>query len=83
MRVNNGSILGQRDMEFTDEEITCKSDQSNTTSTWKLVKSLEKGSKSFYLYVDVNAAYIIPKRIFTTKAELEDFERFVETKIGV
>lgn len=78
---DNGTILGQRDMEFADNEIRCKTDTSNTTSAWTTIKTLEKGRNSFYLYVDTNMAYIIPKRIFSSIDQQDKFEGFIMDKI--
>jgi len=82
MALKNGSILGSREMEFTDENITCKTKDSQMSSNWSAVKSFQKGNKAYYLYLDKNCAYIIPKRAFQSQSDQENFERYVTSKLG-
>jgi hypothetical protein len=77
---DNGSILGHRYMEFTDNEVICNTDSSRTVSAWTTIKSFKKGRKSFYLYVDTNMAYIIPKRIFSSNEERENLSILLRVK---
>ncbi|MBA2613318.1 MAG: YcxB family protein [Bacteroidetes bacterium] len=78
---DNGTVLGHRDMEFSDINITCKAEKTSTVSDWNAIKKLENGKNYFYLYVDTNMAYIIPKRVFATVNEQDNFEQFILSKV--
>ncbi len=66
-------------MDFTTTDIICETKTSNARSTWATVKRFDKGRNAFYLYVDTNMAYIIPKRVFQTPEEEANFESLVTT----
>lgn len=71
--VENGSILGKREFLFNDEGITCKAGTNTSHSTWATVKKFYAGKTAFYIYVDTNMAYIIPRRDFTGPEQQSEF----------
>lgn len=79
---NNGTILGQREMEFTEDKIIYKTANSEGSSTWETIKKMEESSKAFYLYMDTNMAILVPKRFFKDKLEEETFSILVKQKIN-
>ena len=77
----NGTILGLRTIELTENEITCTTDSSSSMVNWSKVRSLEKDDKYYYLFLDTNSAYIIPKHVFANQNEESTFIEFVKSKI--
>lgn len=80
--LENGNILGQKVLIFSESEITHSDNSSNGTIQWKAIKSVQKGKTAYYLYLDTIMAIIIPFRYFKDNLERIDFENFVEKKIN-
>lgn len=79
---NDGTILGRKEIEFTDDRIFYKTANSGGSGAWTTIKKLEEYSKAFYLYMDTNMAMLVPKRVFKDKSEEETFKTFVIQKIN-
>lgn len=79
---SDGTILGQKLMDFGEDKIIYKTQNSEGSSDWKTIKKLEEGSKAFYLYMDTNMAMLVPKRVFKDKLEEETFKTLVRQKIN-
>lgn len=79
---NDGTILGQREMEFAEDKIIYKTANYEGSSDWTTIKKLEESSKAFYLYIDTNIAMLVPKRVFKDKSEEETFKTLVRQKIN-
>ena len=79
---NDGAILGQKVMEFTEDKITFKTTNSEGSSDWRTIKKLEESSKAFYLYMDTNMAMLVPKRVFKDKSDEDAFKILVRQKIN-
>ena len=78
---NDGTILGQKEMEFGDDKITYTTKNSQGTCEWASVKYLKESPKAFYLYMDANMAMLVPKRTFGTEDELEEFRNIINKKV--
>ena len=78
----NGSILGQKVMEFSLDKICYKTTNSEGSSDWTTIKKLEESSKAFYLYMDTNLAMVVPKRVFKDKSEEDAFKSLVVQKVN-
>lgn len=79
---NDGTILGQKEMEFAENKIVYKTANSEGSSDWTTIKKLEESSKAFYLYMDTNMAMLVPKRVFKDKSDEETFKTLVRQKIN-
>ena len=79
---NDGTILGQKEMEFAEDKIIYKTANSEGSSDWTTIKKLEESSKAFYLYMDTNMAMLVPKRVFKDKSDEETFKTLVRQKIN-
>jgi hypothetical protein len=44
---------------------------------------MEESPSSIYLYTDAEMAFVIPKRTFINKLEIEDFKTLVKQKLNV
>jgi len=79
--LKKGHILGKRTIEFNNEGLCEATDSSSTIQKWEGVKSIEMNRDYFFIFVDNMAAYIIPKRCFSNKQELDDFDSYIHMKI--
>ncbi|MFI5218853.1 MAG: YcxB family protein [Bacteroidia bacterium] len=79
---NNGTILGEKEIDFTDDKIIYKTRDSQGSSNWNTIKNLKESPKAFYLYMDTNMAMLIPKRVFKDTNETEEFRKLVNRKIN-
>jgi hypothetical protein len=79
---SDGAILGQKEFEFSEDNITYKTVNSEGISTWKAIKKLEESSQTFYLYTDTNMAIMVPKRVFKDKPDENAFKSLVRKKIN-
>lgn len=78
---SNGTILGEKEYEFTDDGVHYKTRNSTGTSSWSSIKKMEEGSRAFYLYMDSVMAIIIPKKSFKDLDEMEAFKKLIQRKI--
>jgi len=79
---SEGTVLGTRKIEFTDEGIRCSTHDKSTLSKWSDIKKIEQGFSALYIYTNGGHAYIIPKRYFTGRKEQDEFEASIKEKIG-
>lgn len=79
---NAGAILGQKELEFTEDRISFKTANSEGSSEWRTMKKLEESSTAFYLYMDTNMAMMVPKRAFDNKSNEDEFRELVLRKIN-
>ncbi len=79
---NDGTILGQKELEFFEDKINYKTVNSEGSNAWTTIKKLEESSKAFYLYMDTNMAMLVPKRFFKDKSDEEAFKTLVRQKIN-
>lgn len=80
---DNGSLLGTKVYEFSDDHISFSDKDSSGQIQWNAIQSLEEDSKSFYLFLDTIMAILIPKRYFTNKSEEQAFRNFIQSKLNV
>ncbi|TCD11251.1 YcxB family protein [Pedobacter frigidisoli] len=76
-----GSILGERVIQFTDDKISYKMKNAQGINEWDSVKSLKESSTAFYLYLDTAVAIIIPKRYFEDADQIKDFKILVNNNL--
>jgi hypothetical protein len=79
---DDGTILGEKEMEFNEEGISYRMANAEGSQRWQSIKSLEESSKAFYLYMDTVMAIAVPKRVFKDKIEEAAFRDMVKQKIG-
>lgn len=77
----DGSMLGEKEVEFTDEKISYKASNAEGSINWTAIKSFKESSKAFYLYIDANMAVVVPKRFFKDGTEEMEFRNLVNGKI--
>jgi len=69
----NGFVFGPTVYEFTDEGIMIKKDNNESFTKWDTVERVFDAKEYFYIFIDHNLAYIIPKRTFLSSEKLQEF----------
>ena len=77
----DGTILGKKELEFTDDKIMYHTEDSEGSYKWTIIKELDESPKTIYLFFDTNMGIIIPKRIFKNEGEMAEFKELVSRKI--
>ena len=68
-----GFVFGPTEYDFLEEGIKIKKDQSETLTKWAGVEKIFNARDYFYIFVDHNLSYIIPKRSFLSPEKLDEF----------
>ena len=68
-----GWVLGPRKMRLAEEGLKIESGLYEVKVKWDSIEDILQTNEHIFLFVDTIAAHIIPKRIFTTQKEAEDF----------
>jgi hypothetical protein len=69
----NGFVFGPTVYEFTDEGIKIKKDNNESFTRWDTVEKVFDAKEYFYIFIDHNLAYIIPKRTFRSSEKMSEF----------
>lgn len=69
----NGFVFGPTVYEFTDERISIKKDNNESFTKGDTVERVFDAKEYFYIFIDHNLAYIIPKRTFLSSEKLQEF----------
>ncbi|HXB42082.1 MAG TPA: YcxB family protein [Bacteroidia bacterium] len=77
----SGTTLGKREMELTEEQVTCNINGTCVNYAWKDVINFTDAKTAFYLYVGTKMAFIIPKRVFENSDTQNNFMSYVSSKL--
>ena len=81
----NGFVFGPTVYEFTDKGIKVEKVNSESFTKWEVVEKVFDAKDYFYIFIDYNMAYIIPKRSFLPSEKLNEFvsilNQFIPGKI--
>jgi hypothetical protein len=69
----NGFVFGPTVYEFTDEGIRIIKDNNESFTRWDTVEKVFDAKEYFYIFIDHNLAYIIPKRTFLSNEKMNEF----------
>jgi hypothetical protein len=66
-------VLGNQSMEvsYTGVKVTTK--ESSSEISWKKIRNIVDAKQHIYFFLTDQFAYIIPKRVFTTGSDLDQF----------
>ena len=73
----NGFVFGPTVYEFTDKGIKVEKVNSESITKWEAVEKIFNAKDYFYIFIDYNLAYIIPKRTFPSPEKLNEFVAIV------
>lgn len=68
-----GFLLSPASYLISKEGITVKKSFGESFTSWDAIESVFNDKDYYYLFLDYNFAYIIPKRSFKTESELREF----------
>ena len=74
----NVDLLAKSTMEFIDDIIVCKSENSETKINYKMIEKVRDDCNYYFIYVNVVSAYIIPKKIFQSDFERIEFSEIIK-----
>jgi len=69
----NGFVFGPTVYEFSNEGIRIKKEDNESFTRWDTVEKVFDAKEYFYIFIDHNLAYIIPKRTFISSDKLQEF----------
>ena len=69
----NGFVFGPTEYDFLEAGIKIKKEQSETFTKWAGVEKIFNARDYFYIFIDYNLSYIIPKRSFHSSEKLDEF----------
>lgn len=77
----NGFVFGPTVYEFTDKGIKVEKVNSESITKWEAVEKIFNAKDYFYIFIDYNLAYIIPKRTFPSPEKLNEFVTLINDLI--
>ncbi len=77
----NKNVMATRTIKFEDAGISMSHEYGNSNFTWEMIQKFNQSRKYFFIYTSQHAAYVIPKRIFDTKENSENFRTYLNEKL--
>jgi hypothetical protein len=81
----NGFVFGPTEYDFLENGIRINKENSESFTKWEAVEKVYNAKEYFYIFIDHNLAYIIPKRAFLFPEKLNEFlsmlNQFIPGKI--
>ena len=75
------TVLGMREMTFSDDRIESKGATVESNYRWEAIKKWEQTMNLYLLYITENSAFIVPKRIFQSTEQAAEFEQMLRRKL--
>ncbi|WP_433751990.1 YcxB family protein [Paenibacillus amylolyticus] len=72
-------ILGDHQLEISEQEIRWSNDMTSGVTQWKGLESFSETKQYFFIFINKASAHVIPKRSFETEAEAVRFAEQVRT----
>lgn len=77
----NSRMFGIRTVSVTDAGFTSDHPLGHSETNWNMFHQFRETERIFLLYQSADLISILPKRVFATPAELEQFQALIMTKI--
>ena len=77
----NFKLLAEREMELSETELNIDNLESRSSLKWSSIVRYSVTTKYFFLYINSEQGYIIPKRLFKNQGEIDEFDNFLTQKI--
>ncbi len=78
----NRSFFGPRTITISEEGIVSDNPLGHAETTWDKYQQFRETKNLFLLYQSQDVIGILPKRVFATSSDLEQFKSLMATKIG-
>lgn len=79
----NTDLTGEREIIINEHKLVAITNSSFTEYKWNAFEKLEENDRYLFLFVHINNAIVIPKRIFRDEEEINRFRTEVTTKIDL
>ncbi|MCW3792835.1 YcxB family protein [Paenibacillus sp. LS1] len=66
-------ILGDHQLEISEQEIRWSNDMTSGATQWKGLESFSETKDYFFIFINKASAHVIPKRFFETETEEVQF----------
>jgi YcxB-like protein len=77
----NKSLLGEKEILITNEKLFYNTKSTNSIFVLSSVVRYVNNKTTFYLFITLNSAVIIPKRLFRAQKEVDEFDKFLTERI--
>jgi len=67
---------------FNESGIETRDELAKFFCVWKQIVKLSENENALYLFINRNTAFIVPKRIFRSVAEMSEVENFITQQSG-
>ncbi len=81
LKDENSHILHETELEINQEGVFITDKESSVHQKWNSIVRYAVIKDFFYLYTNSIQAQIIPKRLFNSQKEIEEFDGFLTSKI--
>lgn len=79
----NAKLLAERDVVLNDSELQITNAGSNSVIKWDSIVKFAVTKKYFLLFINSEQAYLIPKRLMASQAEIDELDKFLTEKIPI
>jgi hypothetical protein len=69
----NSGFIGNRRIEIEEFRISESGSNGDSSCLWTAVRAIEKNERLIIVYISAVSAYIIPRRVFKSQKEFDDF----------
>lgn len=83
VKEENSHILNETDIEISEDGIINTNKESRVHQKWSSITRYAITREYFFLYTNSIQAQIIPKRLFTSQKEIDEFDKFLTEKISL
>jgi hypothetical protein len=73
-------MTGTRTINFTEEKIILNTETAYEELRWSAIEKIRETKDHLFIFVSVNQAILIPKRIFSTEDELNLVKQLILSK---
>lgn len=77
-----GVFLGPKKYTITEEGFIEDSEINHNILKWNGIKSIDQNKNFIYVFIEFNAAQIIPKRYFKDSQEINEFIQNIDNKLS-
>lgn len=76
-------FMAQKEVGVQPNGITIRTNNSETQLAWSAIQKIDNTPLSFYLFLDNNTAIAVPRRVFSSEVEVEQFLGMIQSHSGM
>jgi hypothetical protein len=77
----NSSLLSEKELEISENGFIHSNSETRMDQKWSSIIKYAATKDYFYLYINSMQGHVIPKRLFASGKEIEEFDKFLTEKI--